>query len=70
MRLHILAGAVPLLLGACAAASTPLPDVAALRAPAAVAVPPRPYLLGDPFAGFEPRPVIGAEDVRMPGAGA
>ena len=56
-------GVLPLILGACAA-PTPLPDVAALQAPAAPAVPPRDGGYASPMRGFEERPVVDPAALR------
>lgn len=58
MKIHLLAGAMPLLAGACTASPTPLPDIAALQAPAAQTVPNRATAYRNPIADFTARPVV------------
>lgn len=58
MKCYVFAGALPLLAGACAATPTPLPDVAALQAPATATVPPRATTYRDPIQNFTARPVV------------
>lgn len=58
MKIHLLAGAMPLLAGACTASPTPLPDIATLRAPAAQSVPSRATAYRDPIRDFTARPVV------------
>ncbi|PZX11782.1 hypothetical protein LX81_03859 [Palleronia aestuarii] len=58
MKSYLLAGAMPLLAGACTASPTPLPDIAALQAPATQAVPGRTTAYRDPIGDFTARPVV------------
>ena len=58
MKSYLLAGAMPLLAGACTASPTPPPDIAALRAPTTQSVPYRATAYRDPIADFTARPVV------------
>ncbi|TMM51701.1 hypothetical protein [Sulfitobacter sabulilitoris] len=64
MKPILFAGALPLLLGACASTPTPLPDVAGLQAPAFDQGAVTPVAYRNPLEGFENRAVTGPEDWR------
>ncbi|MCR8825280.1 hypothetical protein [Pseudosulfitobacter koreensis] len=63
MKIHLLAGAVALVLGACSSAPTPLPDVAALTAPTDRNII-SPVRHTDPLAGYTQRAPTGPRDWR------
>ncbi|ASM71559.1 MULTISPECIES: hypothetical protein [Roseobacteraceae] len=63
MKIHLLAGAIALALGACSSAPTPLPDVATLTAPTDRNITSS-VRHTDPLAGFFPRSPTGPRDWR------
>lgn len=63
MKKLVFVGALPLALGACADATTPLPTVASQQAVASSAIS-SPVRYTDPLAGFANRQVTGPRDWR------
>ncbi len=64
MKSHLFAGAIALVLGACAQAVTPLPDVANQNAATQVART-SPVTYRDPFAGYTDRTPSGPRNWRQ-----